>query len=262
MAFLAKWTGAPHSLLRAHRRCVHSDRQNCRPHAPLQLDDPASWPRNPCPSPHEILGAEPGLPYSKKRFYRLVKLYHPDLLAVNHQRDPELPHAVVNERYRLVIEANKILGNPERKLLYERYGIGWASSQTQYRPPPHSSRDPATNVGYKDRAYTSHHGGPSGRQSPIFASNAAVAIVIVAMAMAGAIMQLERARQAQWDLKRRDVALQEAIARDLQDMADRLQGKPRDLRILEFLARRELSNLSAQKAVFGDLDLDENICRH
>ncbi|KAF6804359.1 J domain-containing protein 1 [Colletotrichum musicola] len=262
MALLAKWTGALHSLLKAHRRYIHSDRQSSRPCDPLQVDDPASWPRNPCPSPHDILGAEPGLPYSKKRFYRLVKLYHPDLLAVNRHRNPELSRAAVTERYRLVIEANKLLSDPGKKLLYEKYGVGWVSSQQQYRHPPRSPRTPADNAGYEDRTYTSPHGGPSGRQSPIFASNAAVAIVIVAMTMAGAIMQLERARQAQWDLKRRDVVLQEAITRDLQDMADQLEGKPRDLRILEFLARRELRNWSAQKAVFWDLDLDENICRH
>ncbi|KAF6803177.1 J domain-containing protein 1 [Colletotrichum sojae] len=233
MAPIPKWTGAPHSLLKAHRRYIHSDRHSSRPRAPLQVHDPASWPRIPCPSPHDILGAEPGLPYSKKRFYRLVKLYHPDLLAVNRHRSPELSRATVTERYRLVIEANKLLSDPGKRLLYEKYGVGWALSQQQYRHPPRSPRARSANVGYEDQSHAPPHG--------------------------GAITQLERARQAQWDLKRRDVALQEAIARDLQDMAEQPEGKPRDLRILEFLARRELRNWSSQNDVFGDLDLEENI---
>ncbi|KAF4874058.1 hypothetical protein CGCSCA1_v006571 [Colletotrichum siamense] len=85
----------------------------------------------------------------------------------------------------------------------------------------------------------------------IYASNSVVAIVFVAMAMAGGIAQLERARKARWDFQKRDLALQEAISRDLQHLADQLEGKPRDLRILEFLARRELSSWSTLEDPHG-----------
>ncbi|EFQ32871.1 DnaJ domain-containing protein [Colletotrichum graminicola] len=260
MASFPKLPSASQSLLKARQRYVHSNRQSPQSCAPHHLHDVAPWPQGPYPSPHEILGAEPGRPYSKKSFHRLVKLYHPDIYGVNEKEVAGIPLAKRLERYRLVIEANEILSDPQKRLLYERYGLGWVLSKygTQSTPCSHY---------YAARGSRTHGGRPSAqaapeRQFPIFASNATIAIVLVAMAMTGAIVQLERARKAQWEFKMRDVALQEAISMDLKDLAVRLEGKPRDTRILEFLARREIRNWKNRENPFLGFDPSENICRH
>ncbi|KAL0938553.1 J domain-containing protein 1 [Colletotrichum truncatum] len=260
MALAVKWNGVQHSLLKAHRRYMHSDRRNSQLKSARHLNDKPIWPQSPYPSPNEILAVEPGMPYSKKHFYWLVKLYHPDHYVMGDKDVAHIPRATRIERYRLVIEANKILNDPEKRLLYEKYGVGWASPNQRSRHVPRSSDFAEAHNTYRSPPY-SQNPQPE-RQFPIFASNTVVAIILVAIAMAGAVVQLERARKAQWDYKKRDLALQEAISRDLQNLAERLEGKPRDMRILEFLARRELSSLTTRDAAFPGFDQDDMICRH
>ncbi|TDZ53223.1 J domain-containing protein 1 [Colletotrichum trifolii] len=259
MAPLFKLPGASQSVLKAQQRYLHLDRQSPQSCPARHLHDTAPWPRGPHPSPHEILGAEPDKPYSKRNFHQLVKLYHPDLHGVNETSMAGISRASRLERYRLVVEAHEILSDPQKRLLYEKYGLGWTLSRHGARSTPRPS--------YAARGYRQHYHQPSAeaapeRQMPIFASNATIVIILIAMAMAGAIVQLERARKAQWDFKVRDIALQEAITRDLEDLALRLEGKPRDTRILEFLARRELNSRTSRDTSFFGFDPNENICRH
>ncbi|KAH7363458.1 DnaJ domain-containing protein [Plectosphaerella cucumerina] len=224
-----------------------------RQHTP-DSDSPP-WPCNPCPSPHEILGAVRGSAYSKSQFYRLVKLYHPDLAG-----DVTLNRAARIERYRLVIGANELLSNPERRRLYEQHGVGWVFPGR----PSASARAPGRRDGGFHHQWSpgwEESAAAAAPQTPIFASNAAMAMFIVALAFAGAIVQLERARRAQWAMRLGDTALQDAISRDLEGLAHRLEGKPRELRILEFLARRQFGVLrDGGDGVLGDLE--DNVCRH
>lgn len=93
-----------------------------------ELGDP---PRH--PSPYQIFNQNPQEPYSKdskRRFYELVKLYHPD--RSNLVRDDagssstnRISRAVMLERYRMVIAANTILSDPAKRDAYDRYGHGW-----------------------------------------------------------------------------------------------------------------------------------------
>lgn len=215
---------------------------------------PPPWPCNPCPSPHEILGAVRGAAYSKGQFYQLVKLYHPDLAG-----DASVSRATRIERYRLVVGANELLSNPERRRLYEQHGLGWVfPGQASVTSAPRR-RD----VGFYQWSppWEEEAAAEAAPQTPIYASNAAVAMVLVALAFAGAIVQLERARRTQWALRLSDTALQDAISRDLEGLAHQLEGKPRELRILEFWARREFGVLrDGGDGVLGDLE--DNVCRH
>ncbi|KAK1970911.1 DnaJ domain-containing protein [Colletotrichum sublineola] len=248
---------ASQAFLRSYRCYSHSHGQRPKSCSTSQPHDRTLWPQTPCPSPHDILGAEPGQTYSKKQFHRLVKLYHPDLHSLNEDALDAIPRATRTERYRLVVEAHEILSNPQKRFMYERYGLGWVLPRRENKPYSYQA---AGVHGTKDSRPSGHAG--SRQQIPIFASNATIAIILVAVAMAGAIVQLERARKVQRDFKEQDKALQDSISRDLQELADQLEGKPRDMRILEFLARRELCRWKTGEVATLGFDPGEDICHH
>ncbi|KAK1983633.1 DnaJ domain-containing protein [Colletotrichum cereale] len=257
LSILCKRAGGSQTLPVSRRRYSHSQGQRHKSCSAPVGHDPTLWPRAPFPSPHDILGAEPGRPYSKKHFHRLVKLYHPDLHSLNEADLHAISQATRNERYRLVVEANEILSDPQKRLLYERYGLGWVLSEKE--DSPYSCRAAGTYARNDSQPFGQDG---SGQQTPLFAPNGMIAIVLVAIAMAGAIVQLERARKAQWDIKTRDKVLHESISRNLRGLAGQLEGKPRDMRILEFLARRELGRWKVGEVAMLGFDPNENICRH
>ncbi|EPE05181.1 hsp40 co-chaperone [Ophiostoma piceae UAMH 11346] len=84
-----------------------------------------NWPKARHPTPYEIFDQPKGSPYQKKRFYALAKLYHPDL----HHNVPAhmrgLTPAVLIARYRLIVAANNVLSDPQRRKRYDRLGLGW-----------------------------------------------------------------------------------------------------------------------------------------
>ncbi|KAL9045114.1 MAG: hypothetical protein Q9214_001802 [Letrouitia sp. 1 TL-2023] len=91
--------------------------------------DGLHWPQSDLevPTPYQIFHLQKAAPYSKRRFYELVKLYHPDrhyveckITSVN-----SLPSEVKLKRYRLVIAANDILSDPTKRRAYDACGAGW-----------------------------------------------------------------------------------------------------------------------------------------
>jgi hypothetical protein len=76
------------------------------------------------------------------------------------------------------------------------------------------------------------------RQHPIYTSNAAFAMLLVALGMLGAALQYRRLAVAGRDIKRLELILQEALQEEMQAWASVLHGQSRDDRILAFLARR------------------------
>ncbi|KAK4909169.1 J domain-containing protein 1, partial [Elasticomyces elasticus] len=94
-----------------------------------------TWPAPPhghvYPTPYQIFALEKSAPYSKARFYELVKLYHPDRNHCSSTPAPapthpeRLSHKVKIERYRLIVAAHTILSDPARRSAYDRFGAGW-----------------------------------------------------------------------------------------------------------------------------------------
>ena len=92
--------------------------------------DDLFWPRtstSTIPTPYQIFHISPRDKYSKHRFYALVKIYHPDRSghAHIHADIHRLPGAVKMERYRLIVAANDILSDPDKRKAYDRTGAGW-----------------------------------------------------------------------------------------------------------------------------------------
>ena len=93
----------------------------------IRNGDDLRWPAVSVPSPYQIFHISPRDAYSKHRFYALVKIYHPDRSHHSHIHSHihSLPGAVKMERYRLIVAANDILSNPDKRKAYDRTGAGW-----------------------------------------------------------------------------------------------------------------------------------------
>ncbi|CAG8948523.1 unnamed protein product [Penicillium salamii] len=88
----------------------------------------SSWPSTKNPTPYDILGARKGQPYHKRKYYNLVKAYHPDLKG-----SPHLSRETRIHRFRLIVSAHEILSDSTRRAAYDMYGVGWLSHPTPAR---------------------------------------------------------------------------------------------------------------------------------
>ncbi|KAL4868889.1 hypothetical protein BDV12DRAFT_91088 [Aspergillus spectabilis] len=104
-----------------------------------------SWPSTSSFTPYEVFGQSRGAPYSKHRFYELVKIYHPDRPCNNHPLCKDITPEVRLQRYRIVVAAHEILSNPSRRAAYDQAGTGWnlnpASAIPYHHYPPSGSRE-------------------------------------------------------------------------------------------------------------------------
>ena len=118
--------------------CLHSGktpfgryaniRSNTSQAPPLKdLPWPDASSPNTVPSPYQIFGLRKGSPYSKRRFYELVKIYHPDRhnLESDSSNTQSLHRSVKTERYRLIVTAHEILSDPVKRSAYDTSGAGW-----------------------------------------------------------------------------------------------------------------------------------------
>ncbi|KAN0101931.1 hypothetical protein V8E51_012441 [Hyaloscypha variabilis] len=217
------------------------------------------WPEitsaNTIPTPYQIFNQRKGSPYSKKRFYELVKLYHPD------RHDPDdyngLSYATKLERYRLVVAANDILSDPVKRGAYDTYGAGW-NGQPDVLRPRDSSEPPATWGGYSGRGWGGGPSGPSqnatwedwekwyqregkGPQEPRYVSNAAFVGLILTFAALGGMTQATRAGNYSISFLEQRDALHRNVSEDLMRRRKEAMGAygSREERIESFLKQRD-----------------------
>lgn len=128
----------PYSNSSVRSRCAKEKQDQWQTYATVHTQEPSSdhpddlpWPRlahsSSVPSPYQIFQLRKNAPYSKRRFYELVKLYHPDRSGLKEctTRLDSLSGAVKMERYRLVVAANDILSDPSKRKAYDKDGTGW-----------------------------------------------------------------------------------------------------------------------------------------
>nr|P0DO34.1 RecName: Full=NADH-dependent flavin oxidoreductase iliE; AltName: Full=Epimerase iliE; AltName: Full=Ilicicolin H biosynthesis cluster protein E [Neonectria sp. DH2] len=208
--------------------------------------DVPDWPKTPHPTPYDILAMRKDDPYTKHRFFQLVKIYHPD----RHGHTPavhRLPHATRLERYRLIVAANDLLSNPSKRSLYDTQGVGWTGD----RPPTlnesvrhaekswrHQPGNASRNATWEDweRWYDARDGKT---RDPMYMSNGVFATLVVMMCMIGAFAQMSRAEQSGTEyLETRDqsnLAIGQQISRTTLVSA----GRSKDERVDSFLRERE-----------------------
>ncbi|KAL1962068.1 hypothetical protein VTN77DRAFT_596 [Rasamsonia byssochlamydoides] len=123
-----------------------------------------SWPTTPSFTPYDIFRLDRNAPYSKHRFYELVKLYHPDRPCNGHPLCKDLSEEVRLRRYRLIVAAHEILSDPVKRAAYDKDGTGWLSHPDR----PDLRTYPKRHAQYGSHQYGSRqHGSP---EDPIFAN--------------------------------------------------------------------------------------------
>jgi len=209
------------------------------------------WPEvtsaNAIPTPYQIFNQKKGSPYSKKRFYELVKLYHPDRHDFDNSCDG-ISYEIKLERYRLVVAANEILSDPVKRGAYDCYGAGW-NGQPNAVHPRDSSGSPSPWGG---RGWGGGPRGPSqnatwyqrdseGPQEPKFTSNSAFVGLILTFAVIGGIGQATRAGSYGISFVEQRDALHSNISRDLVRRRKETMNAygSREERINHFLRQRD-----------------------
>lgn len=214
------------------------------------------WPEvtstNRIPTPYQIFGQKKGAPYSKQRFYELVKLYHPD----RHNSDDGVPYSTKLERYRLVVAANDLLCDPVKRGAYDCYGAGWNGQPEVTAPRANSDSNQARET-YSGSGWGGGPRGPSqnatwedwekwynrdakGKQEPMFFSNSAFVSLIVLFAALGGIGQATRAGSMSTSFLEKCDALHDDMSKELMRRRKETNTySSREERIQGFLKQRD-----------------------
>lgn len=221
--------------------------------------EPLRWPQaerpGTVPTPYQILHLQRGAPYSKRRFYELVKLYHPDRCK-HHDEDMEvrrLSHTVRLDRYRLIVAAHEILSDPVKRSAYDQYGAGWngaasvrgwqgagGARTTANWPGGHS---PHYNATWEDwEKWYERTGDSNSKQEPVFMENSTFLSFIIVFAMVGGMVETIRARSFSMAFTEQRDRLHDTAYRELSRArreAEVMPDSKKDQRIQQFLQMRE-----------------------
>lgn len=211
-----------------------------------------SWPTTTNPTPYEIFDQSRTAPYSKKKFYSLVKHYHPDRHA--HATSTTLSRATKLERYRLLVAANTILSDPAKRRAYDLYGAGWGPgganssndmSNSEWREADRAWRrqpgSAAGNATWEDWERWHEQNGTGGKrkQEPLYMSNGLFVVALAAFVVLGGWGQATRAGNHSVQL----IEMRENSSQNIsEDMWRRRQEKAilsREDRVEMFLRQRE-----------------------
>ena len=218
-----------------------------------------SWPEtasiSAIPTPYEIFKQKKGAPYSKTRFYELVKIYHPDRSGseTDSPHSSCLSHAVRLERYRLVITANDILSDPVKRSAYDRYGSGWDGCpeiglKHKYKWGDkkrgfsgfYDNDSPARNATWEDweRWYQRDQQKP--KQEPLYFSNGGFFSLVVFVAILGGLGQVTRVGDISKSFMEQVEAMHDETSKDLRRRRkESLSFGNKDERVQNFLKSRD-----------------------
>ncbi|KAL9002204.1 MAG: hypothetical protein Q9188_004856 [Gyalolechia gomerana] len=223
------------------------------------------WPELPTsssnPTPYEIFQLEKAAPYSKRRFYDLVKLYHPDRHghSFNVAQIDCLSQDAKMKRYRLVVAANEILSDPSRRKAYDQYGAGWNGHPDIGRPAytsdqatrqrwsgSHDNVSPAANATWEDweRWYQRNS---RGAQSPDYTSNGGFVTLVAFVVVFSAFSQASRVDEHQQLYADRIELVHNDCSKNIQQRKDETRElSSTEHAILRFMRSREQGGISAE----------------
>lgn len=100
-----------------------------------------SWPSSSSFTPYDVLNLHRNAPYSKSRYYDLVKIYHPDRPCNDHPLCRELNPDTRLHRYRIIVAAHEILSDPSKRAAYDQSGAGWNHAPKRYNTVSEATAD-------------------------------------------------------------------------------------------------------------------------
>ncbi|KJX99916.1 hypothetical protein TI39_contig348g00017 [Zymoseptoria brevis] len=227
------------------------------------------WPTPPNgrthPTPYQIFALPVTAPYSKAKYYELVKIYHPDRHTSSSSKT-STSQALALERYRLIVAAHTILSDPAKRSAYDRFGAGWNgrsevshnttgawANHSPYHPSGRSGfqgnwHDPADNIWQnatwedweKFHSRRDGSGAKAGRTEPVYMANSYFLAVVLALSAMGTAVNYNRAQDAgTYFIEQRDL-VHDRAAKDLRRV--RMEASTlttREDRIEYFLRQRE-----------------------
>lgn len=210
------------------------------------IDRDHPWPTTPSFTPYDILRQEPAAPYSKRRYYELVKIYHPDLQIEDRRSLKNVSEEVRLQRYRLIVAAHEILSDPEKRAAYDRDGTGWHSHPDH----PDSKLNPKTHAYAADNDssifnnatwedWERYHNRNKPKQVQMVSHGTFISFMLL-LVLFGGFAQASWITQTQLGLDQR---VQETNAKSARLLAKRRQQtdelKSREHRVQNFLIRRD-----------------------
>lgn len=260
-------TSSTHSRSTRQRQCPRKESNKRRCYATVADDLPKhlSWPDplrgHSCPTPYQIFALKQNAPYTKARFYELVKVYHPDRQSPSHAHG--IPHTIRIERYRLIVAAHTILSDPTKRSAYDRFGAGWNGkpeagappdswphqpgpfTQHSWRTQAHGDPDIWHNATWEDweRFHARHRNTADGvsqeRNSPLYLQNTYFLSLVIILAMMGGSLNYNRAQDAGTHfIEQRDI-VHDRAAKELRRVRQEVGQRAKDERIQWFLRQRE-----------------------
>lgn len=213
------------------------------------------------PTPYQIFDMKHDAKYSKAGYYKLVKLYHPDLQvhSVGSTRgNNEVSNAAKMERYRLIVAAHTILSDPVKRSAYDRFGAGWngkaevGNRDTWAQPSPfhpagpfsqswHDPSDPVwQNATWEDwERYHDNKANPT-KKAPVYMKNSYFLAVVIALAIMGSSLNVQRAQEnGNYIVESRDL-VHDRASKNLRQVRKEVKGlSNRQDRIDFFMRQRE-----------------------
>ncbi|KAK5114316.1 hypothetical protein LTR62_002567 [Meristemomyces frigidus] len=241
----------------------HAEPREPEAKAKKEADHHHQWPTPPSgqqhPTPYQILDTTSNTTYTKTRYYRLAKIYHPDL---HNPTQTALTPSLKLERYRLIVAAHAILSDPTKRTAYDRFGAGWngkpetgARRGTYNQPGPFSQSwnsnqdDPIwRNATWEDwekfyawRARKESGASTADPQSPLYMRNSYFIVLVAFLAFAGGSANYNRAQDAgTYFVEQRDL-VHDRAAKELRKVRQEIGSRGREERIQWFLRQREAS---------------------
>ncbi|CAG8908742.1 unnamed protein product [Penicillium egyptiacum] len=198
-----------------------------------------SWPSNPSFTPYDVLNLPRSATYTKRNYYDLVKIYHPDRPLKDHPLFHQLTAETRLQRYRIVVDAHEILSDPIKRAAYDRNGTGWIHTilDTRIERDSHGPNIYA-NATWED--WEDWHNRHQGPQQHVVDQRTFTRLVILLVLFAGAL-QASWLGQVNTGYNDRLREVNEQSARVLQDRRDSTvkQMDSNDARVQGFLIRRD-----------------------
>lgn len=234
----------PHHHHQRRKYAIVSDGQSANQHGSLRWPELTS--AHAVPTPYQIFNQQKGSPYSKRRFYELVKLYHPDKHGID--TNDGLDCDTKLSRYRLIIAANDILSNPVKRSAYDTYGAGWNGLPEVLDPKDKHGEykgwagpgGPAQNATWEDWEEW-YKREAAGKQEPQFVSNGTFVLLIAVFVAVGGLGQLTRLDNYSIKFLEQRDTLHDRMSKDLRQRRKetKFTWGSREERIQGFLRQRQ-----------------------